>query len=121
MSEEMREEVRTFQVNDVLRLDIEIIDSSGVASVGLRFRNENPNLVKSVLKSIELSGEKHINTTLEIEIGKEFSPGQYTCEYISFTDILGNTGVEANPGIRFYVEGDLSDTSGPELKRLSLA
>lgn len=121
MAEISTENVPTFEAGDSFRLKFTATDENGVAHAEIKFRNESKKLVASIRREVDLGGESEVTAEFNFDVNEELAPGHYVCEYIAFTDVLGNKSLFSKPGIEFYVEGDEKDHEGPALLDLSFA
>ena len=113
--------VPTFEHGDAFRIVLEVSDSSGVARVETRFRNESEESVRSIYRAVELNGEPDAEAVIEVQVDDDIPPGYYVCEYVALTDRKGNQSLFATPGIEFRVEGTSEDRQGPALLNWSFA
>ena len=121
MTEIGTKNVPTFEHGDAFRIVLRVSDSSGVARVETRFRNESEESVRSIYRSVELNGEPDAEAVIEVQVDADLPPGYYVCEYVALTDVKGNQSVFAAPGIEFHVEGSNEDRQGPALLHWSFA
>ncbi len=111
----------TFEIGDTFGIVLEVSDSSGVARVDIRFRNESEESVKSIHRSVDLDGKPDAEVMIELQVDEDWPPGDYVCEYVALTDRKGNKSLYASPGIEFHVEGSAEDRRGPALLNWSFA
>lgn len=121
MSDTKTNNVPTFERGDTFGIVLEVSDSSGVARVDIRFRNEGEESVKSIHRSVNLDGEPDTQVMIELQVDEDWPPGDYVCEYVALTDRKGNRSLYATPGIEFHVEGSTEDRQGPALLNWSFA
>lgn len=121
MAEMTTEETPTFEAGSVIRLRFTATDENGVAHAEIKFRNKSKRLVASIRREVELNGEPEVTADFSFDVDAELAPGHYVCEFVAFTDGLGNKSLISTPGIEFRVEGDEKDHEGPTLQNLSFA
>jgi hypothetical protein len=121
MTEISTKGVPTFQTGDSFRLQFTATDENGIARAEIKFRNTSKRRVAAIRQEIDLAGEPEVTASFSFNVNEELAPGHYVCEYIAFTDNLGNTSLFSTPGIEFRIEGDEKDHEGPALLDLSFA
>lgn len=121
MAEMATEQIPTFEAGSIIRLRFTATDDNGVARAEIKFRNKSKKLVASIRREVDLNKDPEVTAEFSFDVDSELAPGHYVCEYIAFTDGLGNTSLISAPGIEFRVEGDERDHEGPTLRELTFA
>jgi hypothetical protein len=104
--------METFSLGDIIRLELDLRDESGVSTVSAAFYELSGG--KGFMMRGESEGEREVTMVLSQEVTNEMPPGEYRCEGVTVYDVHLNRKT-FHPDIRFRVVNIPGDHEGPEL------
>ncbi len=113
----MPDEIPTYGPGDTVRVELDLEDASGIATVLARFGEVETGGGREgqyFILTGDGGGKTQATVTISGEVPNKILAGEYKCTELSATDVHGNVTYHA-PDIRLRIEAPPGDFAGPEL------
>lgn len=109
-------EMPTYKPGDIVRIELDLHDESGVASANAMFVLEHGSGGEREIVTLRGDGGGETDTAVVISgrIGENVLGGEYRCQEVWTKDSLGNSNRHRHD-IRFQIDSPVYDIEGPSL------